>query len=104
MFTEIIENSLRKVLIKISIDKNIDKNDILTTYLNETSSNMILKKYQYQDYTLLKDCFNNLYIPNQDDTTIELIGFINNENEIIFDKLIQKNIKKKIDLVNPDQS
>ena len=91
MFQPIIKKSLRKTILKISENFNLDKTDLLKVYLNETSTNMNLTKYEYQTYTLLKDCFNNLYIIN-DINKLELIGYINDNNEIIFDEIIKKKL------------
>ena len=94
MFTSIIKSSFRKIFIELSDKYNIDKNNILKVYLDEHSNNTELTIYKYQSYELLKDCFNNLYLPNEDNN-IELIGYINTDNDIVFDKLMikQKNIQ-----------
>lgn len=92
MFQPILKKSLRKTIIKISDTFDLDKTDMLKVYLNETATNMNLTKYEYQNYTLLKDCFNNLYIVN--DNKLELMGYINNNNEIIFDEIIKKKLVK----------
>ena len=90
MFQPILKKSLRKTIVKISDTFNLDKTDMLKVYLNETATNMNLTKYEYQNYTLLKDCFNNLYIVNNN--KLELMGYINNNNDIIFDEIIKKKL------------
>lgn len=93
MFFETIKNSFRKVFIKISKKYNIDSEIILKDYLNEYKTSNTLSIFKYQDFELLKDCYNNLYYPDKDDN-LDLIGYINSDNEIIFDKLMQNTIKK----------
>ena len=104
MFKKSINQGLRSVILEISQNEKfkIDKNKLLEIYFNEKPTNMLLEKYQYQNYNLLKDCFNNLYVlikddNNNDTNKLDLIGYINDENEIIFDKLINKS--KKIDII-----
>ena len=102
MFSVVVKQSFKMVLIEISQNQkfNLNKTKLLKIYLNENPTNMLLEKYEYQDYILLKDCFNNLYIPikdsnNNDTNKLDMIGYINDENEIVFDKLInKKNVKK----------
>jgi len=92
MFQKSIKKALRETLIQLSEHYNLDKTDVLKVYLNETSTNMNLTKYQYLNYTLLKDCFNNLYIIN-DTNKLELMGYINDNNQLVFDELIKKKLK-----------
>ena len=93
MFLETIQNSFRKIFIKISNKYNIDSETILKDYLNEYKDSNTLSIYKYEDFNLLKDCYNNLYFADQNDN-LDLIGYINSDNEIIFDKLMKNNIKK----------
>lgn len=94
MFKSTIKNCFRNLLLELSDKYKIDKNDLLKTYLNEHTNNTELTIYKYQSYELLKDCYNNLYLPD-DNNNIELIGYINRDNDIIFDKLIKKTIIKE---------
>ena len=97
MFTNSIKNGFRKTLIQISNNKTkkLDKGDLLKHYLDETeNSNTILTKYQHNEHTLFKDCFNNLYY-KFNGNNVELIGYINDNNEIIFDKLVKKTFEPK---------
>lgn len=113
MFTSTIKISFRKVLIQISRLHSINQDELLKEYLNEYANNCALTHFQYKNFTLLKDCYNNLYLEeeelnyikneektNNSENKLELIGYIDNDNDIIFDKLIFKNIinpkKKKI--------
>ena len=94
MYVNNIRNSFRKIITIISDKYKINKEELLKQYLNEYSNNMLLKPYKYNDYNLLKDCFNNLYLTNKETNILELIGYISN-NEIIFDKTVKKTITKK---------
>ena len=98
MFQNAIKNGFRKTLIQISNNKtiNLDKADLLKQYLDETQeTNTILSKYQYNEHTLFKDCFNNLYYKINNTDNIELIGYIDDNNKIIFDKLVKKTFEPK---------
>ena len=88
-----IKKSFRKVLLEISNEYDIPNEQILQDYLNEYSNPNHLQIYKYQDHTLLKDCYNNLYLPDANNN-LDLIGYINDDNDVIFDKLVKKNIIK----------
>ena len=96
------KKSFKKILSKISDKYHINKKELYNYYLNEdiNADNMLLKAFKYQDFDLLKDCFNNIYLPNDETMTIELIGYFSNDNEIIFDPVIKKTIEKKIKKLN----
>ena len=97
MFKNSIKNGFRKTLFEISNNnkKKLDRKDLLKHYLDETEeTNTILTKYQYNNHTLFKDCFNNLYY-KINGNSVELIGYINDNNEIIFDKLVKKTFEPK---------
>ena len=108
MFNTTIKKSFRKALLQLSEENNLNKNDLLKVYLNETSTNMNLTKYQHQNSTLLKDCFNNLYVIN--DNKLELMGYINDDNELVFDELIKQKLavpdeeEKKEEIIEPEKS
>ena len=96
MFQNAIKNGFRKTLVEISNhNDNLNKKELLKDYLDETEeTNTLLTKYKYHEHILFKDCFNNLYYKIDRDS-IELIGYINDNNEIIFDKLVKKTFEKK---------
>lgn len=94
MYTTTIQESMKKVILSIADKYHISKKSLLRTYFNENFDNNFLTFYQYEDYTLFKDCYDNIYLPNETNKTIELIGHIVN-NEIIFDKNQTKVITKK---------
>ena len=89
-------NSLHKVFTAIAEKYNLNKDDLFKTYFNEFNhNNNLLTTYKYLEYELLKDCFNNLYLPDTNNN-LDLIGYIDQDNEIVFDKLVQKTINPKI--------
>ena len=93
MFQKTIHNSLRKVLIKIAQQHKINQEKLLQNYLNEYDCNTQLTLFKYQDHNLIKDCFNNLYLSDENNN-LDLIGYINKDSDIIFDKLVKKTIIK----------
>lgn len=95
MFKTTIHQSLRAVLTQISNTYNINQQKLLQNYLNEYDCNTQLTIFEYQDHKLLKDCFNNLYISDQNNN-LDIIGYINKDNDIIFDKMVQKTMIKKL--------
>ena len=88
-----IKKSFRKIFIEISKEYNLNQEQVLSDYLNEYSNPQELEVYNYQNYSLLKDCYNNLYLSDANNN-LDLIGYINSEKDIIFDKLVQKTIIK----------
>lgn len=88
------KSTLRKVFVYIAKHYNLNQEQVLQDYLNEYNNPNELTIYKYQNHELLKDCYNNLYLSDNNNNNIELIGYINSENDIIFDKLIQKTIIK----------
>jgi hypothetical protein len=93
MFKSTIQQSLKNILINISINNNIDENLLLNHYFPK--NNLLITHYTHPDfdYTFLKDCFNNLFVV-KNENHLELIGYINN-NEIIVNKNFKQSIKKK---------
>jgi hypothetical protein len=68
---------------KLLKKKNIDKCKKSNSFYSDKKTNNLLVEYEYENNKYFKDVFNNIY-SIKDKTNLKLIGYIENDNIILY--------------------